>query len=158
MVNIKGIIFVVIALGLVIYAVLALPIEDSMLFAIIPDVTPVNWDEVKKRNTVISAIPITTIQEVNGKCKVDVKGLTSILDHEFFVKSDQLASELNFDRAEDTITVACSELHGEKSKLHVWYVVENAPKHSTKYQYWITEWSETPSDAALNPRDFTPPE
>ena len=148
MANIKGIIFVVIALGLVIYAVLALPIEDSMLFAIIPDTTPVNWDEVKKRNTVISAIPITTIQEDNGKCKVDAKGLTSILDHEYFVKSDQFASELNFDRAEDAITVSCSELHGEKSKLHIWYVVENAPKHSTKYQYWITEWSETPPNVS----------
>ena len=158
MVNIKGIIFVVIALILVIYAVLALPIEDSMLFAIIPDLTPLNWDEVKKRDTVISAIPITTIQEDNGKCEVDAKGLGAILDHEYFVKSDQLSSKLNFDRAKETITVACSELHEEKSKLHIWYVLEEAPKHATKYQYWITEWSKTPLNETSSPRDFTLPE
>ncbi len=156
MVNIKGIIFVVIALGLVIYAVLALPIEDSMLFAIMPDITPVNWDEVKSRQMVRGAIPITTIQEDNGKCKVDAKGLGSILDHAYFVKSDQLASKLNFDRAEETITVACSELHGERSKLHIWYVVEEASKHATKYQYWITEWSETQPD--VSPGNYTLPE
>ena len=155
MVNIKGIIFVVIALGLVIYAVLTLPIEDSMLFAIIPDLTPLNWDEVKSREMIRNAIPITTIQEDNGKCKVDATGLGVILDHAYFVKSDQLASKLNFDRAEETITVACSELHGEKSKLHIWYVVEEAAKHATKYQYWITEWEETQPN--LSAKNFTLP-
>ena len=89
MANIKGIIFVAIALGLVIYAVVALPIEDSILFAIIPDTTPLNWDEVKKRDMVRNAIPITTIQEDSGKCKVDAKGLGAILDHAYFVKSEQ---------------------------------------------------------------------
>ena len=156
MANIKGIIFVLISLGLVIYAVVALPIEDSILFAIIPDTTPINWDEVKKRDMVRNAIPITTIQEDNGKCKVDAKGLSSILDHAYFVKSEQLASKLNFDRAVETITVACSELHGERSKLHIWYVVEEAPKQATKYQYWITEWSKTQSD--LSTGNYTLPE
>ena len=156
MVNIKGIIFVVIALGLVVYAVIALPIEDSIFFAIIPDVTPVNWDEVKKREMVRTAIPITTIQEDNGTCTVAAHGLDSILDHAYFVKSDQLASKLNFDMVEETITVACSELHGERSKLHIWYVVEEAPKHATKYQYWITEWGETQPNVST--RDFKLPE
>ena len=122
MVNIKGIIFVVIALGLVVYAVIALPIEDSLLFVILSDFVPVNWDEVKSREMVRNAIPITTIQEDNGNCKVEAKRLGSILDQGDFVKKEQLASKLNFDRTEETITVACSELHGEKSKLHIWYV------------------------------------
>jgi len=33
---------------------------------------------------------------------------------------------------------------GEKSRLNVWYMLEESPNHPTKYEYFITEWEETP--------------
>ncbi len=67
-----------------------------------------------------------------------------IIDHQYFVRSDELANKLQFDRENQTFILPCDELAGEKSRLNVWYVIPEAKKHAEKYEYFITEWEETP--------------
>jgi len=53
---------------------------------------------------------------------------------------------LNYDKDNETIILPCDVLKGEKSKLNIWFVTEESPKDSKKYQYFVTSWNETLSD------------
>ena len=33
-------------------------------------------------------------------------------------------------------------LEGDKSRLNVWYVIEESSTHSKKFQYFVTPWEE----------------
>ena len=117
--------------------------SDSIFDQTIEPLTPANWDEVDFRNIVKNSIPIVLLEETtSGKCKVSVDNFDNIIEHRYFVKGDQLADELGYDPDEATLFVLCDQLVGEKSRLNIWYATEEAGKHSTKYTYFITEWTE----------------
>lgn len=103
----------------------------------------VNWDEVKPRNIVQNSIPITLISDQGNQCVVSADNFDIIVDHVYFVQSNDLIRELNYDRENNVLTIACDMLQGEKSRLNVWYALEESENHANKYQYFVTTWEET---------------
>ena len=121
------------------------PIDQSYFGVFLEQISDVNWDEVRQRNIVKNSIPIILIEQTDKNCKVSAENFEMITSHEYFVRSEDLVKELNYDREHKTLTLQCSLLTGEKSRLNVWYVVEESPNHSKKYQYFVTPWNETSS-------------
>jgi hypothetical protein len=137
-------IFVIVAVGLVIIGLFYSFNSDTVFSKFFEQFDPVDWDEVKPREIVKNSIPITIIEDVDGKCKVHGEKFDLIIDHQYFIRSNELAEKLQYDRENKTLIIPCEELVGEKSRLNVWYVILEAEKHATKYEYFITEWEETP--------------
>jgi len=129
--------------AVVILAYFFLDISGSLFGVIEEKFSPVNWNEVIKRNIVKNSVPITILEQTNGNCKVKAVEFYLIIDHEYFIKSEQLANQLKYDRDNATLVIPCDELKGEKSRLNVWYVLQESPVHSEKYEYFITEWEES---------------
>ena len=138
-------IFVIVAAVLVVAVFYFNPVENNYLNPLLENFRPVDWDEVKPRNIVKNSIPITLIEETGGKCKVKAVTFDLIIDHQYFIRANDLVRQLNYDRDDATLTLSCDQLKGEKSRLHVWYVVEESEKHSKKYDYWISVWNSTQS-------------
>jgi len=117
--------------------------SDSLLGQTMEPFTPPNWDEVQNKNIVKNSIPIVLLEETTSeKCKVSAENFDLIVSHSYFVKANQLVDELEYEPDEKTLLILCDQLVGEKSRLNVWYATEEAKKHSTKYTYFITEWTE----------------
>ncbi|MEW6043148.1 MAG: hypothetical protein AB1608_02690 [Thermoproteota archaeon] len=136
-------IFVTGIIVLIIIVLIYVPIENTYLGLFLEQFTEVEWDEVLDRNIVKNAIPITLLVNKGDRCVVSAPTFDLIIDHPYFKRSAELASMLNYDRQTQTLTIPCDMMPHEKSKLHVWYVLEESPKHSKKYQYFITPWNET---------------
>ena len=116
---------------------------SNTLFGVISDkITPVNWDEVKPREIVKNSIPIELLETNGHSCKGTAKTFDGIINHQYFVRGAELAEKLHYDIDAKTLIIPCDELKGEKSRLNVWYVVEESPKHSLKYEYFVTPWNE----------------
>jgi len=124
-------------------------LEKSLIGIAINEFTEPNWDEINERYIVENAIPLTILEDNADQCVLEAKFLDRIIDHAYFKRGDELAKKLNYDRENETITVNCSVLNYTKSKLVIWYVVEEAPTHSKKYQYWIIPWEETSIEKGL---------
>lgn len=117
--------------------------ENSLVSLFFNQYTPVVWDEVIERNIVRSSIPIELLVMENNNCTVSAKNFDKIVDHQYFVKSNDIIRELNYDRNDETLSLPCDILEGDKSRLNVWFVVEESTKHSNKYEYFVTTWEET---------------
>lgn len=136
--------YVIVGVGMVavISGLVFLDQSNSIFGKLIDKFEPVDWSEVRPRDVVKNSLPITLV-ESNGKtCTVEGKKFNLIIEHEYFVKSNDLAKELQYNEADSTIKLPCNQLKGEESELHVWYVTEESPKHPTKYQYFVTEIGE----------------
>ena len=137
-------IFVIIAAGLVIGGLFYSLNSDSMFGKFLGQLGPPIWDEVKPRDIVKNSVPITLLEQIDGRCKVYAEKFDLILTHQYFVRASELEKKLQFDRENKTLIIPCEEMVGEKSRLNVWYVIPEAEKHATKFDYFITEWEETP--------------
>ncbi len=101
------------------------------------------WDEVRERDIVKNSIPIIYQENLNGgNCSVYAEKFDIIIEHEYFVQGEELADKLNYDKEKKTLIISCDKLYGEKSRLNVWYVLEESPKYPEKYEYFITKWEE----------------
>jgi len=133
-----------IGIGVVVILVLIFaPIEKSMFGAFLEQFSKVDWNEVKERNIVKNTIPIILLEEKDTNCIVNANNFDLIISHEYFERSADLERELNYDSENETLSVSCELLDGEKSRLHVWYVLKESEKHATKYGYFITPWNVT---------------
>ena len=139
-------IFLIVTIGIVAAVFFYNPVENSFFNFLFAEFVEVDWDEVKPRNIVKNSIPINLIEKMNGKCMVTENKFDYIIDHQYFIRANELARELNYDSENSTLMLPCDQLEGEKSRLHVWYVVEESPKHSKKYQYFVTPSNETSSE------------
>lgn len=117
--------------------------KNTLFSELIAPIKPVEWDDVFEREIVKSVIPITIMEESGNTCTVKAERFATIIDHVYFVKGEQLAKELNFDRENETLTLSCDKLAGDTSELKIWYVTKESAKHPTKYQYWISSWNNT---------------
>jgi len=134
----------VIAMGiLVIFAFLYVPQSNTLFGSFLESFSEPNWNEVSERNIVKNSIPITLLEEQGTKCLVKAEKFDVIIDHQYFVRGNELERELNYDRTDKTLLLSCDLLKGEKSRLNIWYATEEAEKHSKKYQYFITPWDES---------------
>lgn len=148
--RVKELTFVVVVAVLVVLVLVYVPIENSILGKLMEQYTEPDWEEIASRNIVKSAIPIILLDEIwNGQCRVGAELFSAIITHPEFLRSEELMQKLKFDTESLTLVVPCDELSGEKSRLIVWFVTEEAPSHSTKYQYWITSWEETNMEKGL---------
>ncbi len=101
------------------------------------------WDEVLERDIVKNSIPIISQGNLNGgNCSVYAEKFDTIIEHKYFVQGEELADKLNYDKEKKTLVISCDKLYGEKSRLNVWYVLEESPKYPEKYEYFITKWEE----------------
>jgi len=132
--------FVVGMAALVVFAFFYMQDKNSLVSGFFDRFTPPDWDETSPRNIVKASIPITLLESNGDNCKVEAMRFNDIIDHQYFVKGEHLADELNYDREQNTLTVPCEKLDGEKSELTIWFATEEAVKHATKYQYWINPW------------------
>ena len=114
--------------------------SDSLLSTIADPILPVDWDEVKEREIVINAFPITLLEENDNQCLLSAPIFDKVRTADLFTQGDKFANELQFDSENFTIIVPCEQLAGEKSRLEVWYVIPEASQHANKYEYWITPW------------------
>ncbi len=137
-------IFVIAMAGLVIFAFFYVPRSDSLFGSLIESFSGPNWDEVSERNIVKNSIPVIKLEEQGTKCKVKAEKFDVIIDHSYFIRGNELAKELNYDRANDILLISCNILKGEKSRLNIWYATEEAEKHAKKYQYFVTIWDDVP--------------
>ena len=137
-------IFVIAMAILVIFAFFYIPQSDSLFGSFLEFFSGPNWDEVSERNIVKNSIPIILLEEQGTKCLVKAEKFDVIVDHPYFIRGNELAQELNYDKANETILLSCDQLKGEKSRLDIWYATEEAQKHAMKYQYFITTWEEKP--------------
>jgi len=135
-------IFVIVMVGLVIFAFFYIPQSDSLFGSFFESFSEPNWDEVLERNIVKNSIPIILLEEQVTKCLVKAEKFDVIVDHQYFIRGDELERELNYNRNDETLLLSCDLLQGEKSRLNIWYATEEAEKHSKKYQYFITPWEE----------------
>jgi len=102
----------------------------------------VKWNEVLPRNIVKNSVPIVLISDHGNQCIVDAKDFYLIVDHNYFLRSDELVRELNYDRENSELTIACDMLQGEKSRLNIWYALDESERHANKYDYFVTVWEE----------------
>ncbi len=117
--------------------------ENSLVFLFFNQYTPVDWEEVLERNIVRSSIPVEILVMEDNNCIVSAKNFDKIVDHQYFTKADQIIKELEYDRDAEALSLPCNILEGDKSRLNVWFVVEESAKHSNKYEYFVTAWEET---------------
>ncbi len=139
-------IFVIAIAALVIITFFFFQRSDSLLGSLIEPYTEPNWDEVPEKHIVKNSIPIVLLEENNGKCKVTAQKFDVIIEHSYFIRGNELAEKLKYDKENQTITLSCDLVELGTSRLNVWYAVEESAKHSKKYQYFITSWNETQSD------------
>ena len=133
----------VIAMGvLVIFVFLYVPQSNTLFGSFLELFSEPNWNEVSERNIVKNSIPIILLEEQVTKCLVKAEKFDVIVDHQYFIRGDELERELNYNRNDETLLLSCDLLQSEKSRLNIWYATEEAEKHSKKYQYFITPWEE----------------
>ncbi len=136
-------IFVIAMAALVIITFFFFQSSDSLLGSLVEPYSEPNWDEVPEKHIVKNSIPITLLEENDGKCKMTAQKFDVIIEHAYFIRGNELAEKLNYEKEDETLILPCNLLEGEKSRLNVWYAVEESTKHSKKYQYFITTWDET---------------
>ena len=140
-------IFVIVAIGIFVAALIySLNSEATLFSQFAEQYASPNWDEVSPRNIVKNSIPVVILEKEYGNCVVSAQNFGSIIDHNYFVRSNELSEKLQFDREAETLVLPCDDLEGEKSRLNIWYAVEEAKNHPTKYEYFITPWNETESE------------
>jgi hypothetical protein len=133
-------------IGLVIMVILILIFatnENSLVFIVFNQYSPVDWEEVFERNIVRSSIPIEVISKEQNDCIILAKNLDKIINHQYFIRSSELVEELKYDFDNETLYLPCELLEGDRSRLNIWFVVEESEKHSAKYEYFITPWENT---------------
>lgn len=151
-------IFVIVMIGLVIFAFFFLAKPDTLLGSVIHDFSPPDWDEVIPRHIVKQSIPITFLEKNGENCLVKADKFDIIIGHQYFVRGGDLAAELNFDNEEDTLEIKCYThlLFEGKSRLVIWYAVEESPLHSKKFEYWVIPWEDeikTTETSMISPQD-----
>jgi len=139
-------IFLIAMVALVIVTFFFFQRSDSLLGSLVEPYSEPKWDEVPEKHIVKNSIPITILEENNGKCKMTAQKFDVLIEHPYFIRGNELAEKLNYEKVDETLVLSCDLLEGEKSRLNVWYAVEESTKHSKKYQYFITPWNETQSD------------
>jgi hypothetical protein len=145
---------IIAALGIaIVVAFFYLDVENSLFGKLIDPIQPLDFDEVHPRSIVKNAVPIFLLEQNGDTCKVHSEKFTLITNHTYFVRSQELIDNLQYDHNDKTLILPCDEIPEEKSRLEVWYVIPESDTHATKYDFWVEPWEETvmPTIDNLNP-------
>jgi len=140
MVKKKETTYLVIGAILLVAAYFYLDTSDTLFGVVSDQFSPINWDEVHTRDLVKNSIPIELLDTNGNSCKVIAENFVMITNSPYFERNHEVTEKLQYDAQEKTLVVPCDELQGEKSRLNVWYVVEESAMHSLKWEYFITAW------------------
>jgi len=140
MVKKKETVYLVIGAVLLVAAYFYLDTSDTLFGVVSDPFLPLNWDEIHPRDIVKNSIPIELLETNGNSCTVTGKNFVMITAGPHFDRNHEVTEKLQYDAQEMTLIVPCEELQGEKSRLNVWHVVEEAPTHSLKWEYFITAW------------------
>jgi len=136
-------IFVLVAAAVVIVIFIFAPWSNSYFGLLLDTFTGPNWDEISPHDVVKNVIPITLIDKVDNNCKMSAENLDSVIEHQYFIRGKEFARTVNYDVKNNTIVLPCEMVDDEKSRLHVWYIIEEAPRHGGAYKYFVTPWNNT---------------
>ena len=139
-------IFLIAMVALVIVTFFFFQSSDSLLGSWLEPYSEPNWDEVPEKHIVKNSIPIVLLEGTGGICKMSAQKFDVIIEHPYFIRGNELAEKLKYDKENQTIILSCDLVELGTSRLNVWYAVDESSKHSKKYQYFITPWNKTQSD------------
>jgi len=139
-------IFMFAAIGLVLIGIYYSLNSPTLFGSFLDQLTPVNWDEVHDRNIVKASIPVILLEKEENRCILSAESFDKISNNQYFDRANEFANDLQYDSDEKTVVLSCDELPAEKSRLNVWFVLEESPNHPTKYEYFLTEWVESPKE------------
>ena len=107
MVKKKETIYLIIGAVLLVSVYFYFDTSDSLLQSIFTQITPIDWDEIFKRNIVKNSIPIELLETNGNSCTVTGMNFEMILAHDYFIKRDAASDKLQFDEQENTLVVPC---------------------------------------------------
>jgi len=136
-------IFVIIAAFVVIAVFVFAPWSKSYFGFILDTFTGPNWSDLSPHDIVKNVIPIVLIDEADNNCKMSAENLDNVIEHQYFVRGKEFAQTINYDMKNKTIVLPCEMVDDNKSRLHVWFIKEEAPRDGGKYKYFVTPWNDT---------------
>jgi hypothetical protein len=136
-------IFVLVGAVVVIAVLIFAPWQNSYFGLFVDTFRESDWNKIGPHDVVKNVIPITLIEKTDHNCKMSAENLNSVIEHQYFVRGKEFAQEVKFDAKNNTVVLPCEMIDGEKSRLHVWYIKEEAPKHGGTYKYFVTTWNDT---------------
>jgi len=139
-------VFVLIAAILVVIVFVFGPWEKSYVGVILDPIIEPDWEKIQEHHLIKSSTMLTVIEKNGNDCLVEGAKIWDIINHPYFLKANEFGKKINFKNTTNVITIPCQELQGDKSRLHVWFVTEEAPKDAGKYKYFITAVDETVED------------
>jgi len=136
-------IFVLVAAAVVIVIFIFVPWSNSYFGLLLDTFTGPNWNELNPHDVVKNIIPITLIEKTDSNCKMSAENLDNVIEHQYFIRGKEFAQAVKFDAKNSTIVLPREMVDDEKSRLHVWYIIEEAPRHGGTYKYFVTPWNDT---------------
>ena len=136
-------IFVLVAAGAVFAAFIFAPWSNSYFGLFLDIFREPDWNDVSPHDIVKNAISMTLINKTDHGCKMSTQNLNNVVEHPYFVHGKDFAHEIKFNMNDETIVLPCEKIVDEKSKLHVWYIIEDAPRFGGKYKYFVTLFNDT---------------
>jgi len=139
-------VIVLIAAILVVIVFVFGPWEKSYVRVILDPIIEPDWEKIQEHHLIKSSTILIMIEKNGNDCLVEGAKIWDIINHPYFLKANEFGKKINFKNTTNVITIPCHELQGDESRLHVWFVAEEAPRDAGKYKYFITAVDETVED------------
>ncbi len=137
-------VFVLIAAILVVIVFVYGPWEKSYVGVILDPIIEPDWGKIQEQHLIKSSTMLTMIENNGNDCLVEGAKISDIINHPYFLNANEFGKKINFKNTTNVITIPCHKLQGDESRLHVWFVAEEAPEHAGKYKYFITAVDSSP--------------
>ncbi|HII36289.1 MAG TPA: hypothetical protein HA319_04500 [Nitrosopumilaceae archaeon] len=131
-------IFVFVGAGVFIAVLIFVPWSNSYFGLFVETFLEPDWNEISPHDVVKNVIPITLIKKTDNICEMFAENLDNVIDHQYFVRGKEFAQSVRFDAKNKTVVLPCEMIDSDKSRLHVWYIKEEAPRHGGTYKYFVT--------------------
>ena len=99
--------------------------------------------QINPHDVVKNSLVLTLLEKTDSNCKLSAENLDNVIEHQYFVRGKEFAQAINYDLKNSTVILPCEMIGDEKSRLHVWYIIEESPRHGGKYKYFVTPWNDT---------------
>ena len=136
-------IFVLVAVAVVVAVFVFGPWKNSYFGLFVDTLREPNWNDLNPHDVVKNSVPLILIEKTGTTCKMSAENLGNVIEHQYFVHGQEFAQAVKFDTKNETVVLPCEMIDGEKSRLHVWYIIEEAPRFGGKYKYFVTPWDDT---------------
>ena len=145
------IIFFVLIVAVALTLVLIPWYDYSILGKVLEPIMPADWEKISEKNIVTNTVLLSLVEERSDGCLVYSNRLSSMFDHDYFIRSSEMQKQLQYNEGDQTLVVPCENMQDEQLRLHLRYILQEAPKDGTKYEYYFTE----PSIMMTNPSNST---